>query len=199
MSDYTGELSPIEFNNLWLVRKRHFCDAILYHSNTNHHFTKTGSGQTQGKHSKKRDAFSQLCDPAIHTLVVGAARPQDFDDHVQSVIKYLLQPILVLKRLKLRLSGSARKLQKRFQDTPRFKFQAVLGRIQPSLSRSVEKQGDQSRFRSLGLYTNVGRSRYEQRGELVPPIEAKLNQMLVDTHGAEFIATWWKGLPDMCE
>ena len=115
MSDYTGELSPIEFNNLWLVRKRHFCDAILYHSNTNHHFTKTGSGQTQGKHSKKRDAFSQLCDPAIHTLVVGAARPQDFDDHVQSVIKYLLQPILALKRLKLRLSGSARNRKNGFE------------------------------------------------------------------------------------
>ena len=41
------ELSPIEFNNLWL-----------------------------------------LCDPAIHTLVVGAARPQDFDDHVQAILKY---------------------------------------------------------------------------------------------------------------
>ena len=27
--------------------------------------------------------------------------------------------------------------------------------------------------------------KYEQRGELVPPIEAKLNQMLVETHGAE--------------
>jgi hypothetical protein len=29
-----------------------------------------------------------------------------------------------------------------------FKFQAVLARIQPFLSRSVEKRGDQSRFKS---------------------------------------------------
>jgi hypothetical protein len=64
-----------------------------------------------------------------------------------------------VKRLKLRLSGSARKSQKRFQDTPRFKFQAVLARIQPFLSRSVEKRGDQSRLASLGLYINVDRSR----------------------------------------
>jgi len=41
-------------------------------------------------------------------------------------------------RLKLRLSGSARKPQKRFRDT--FKFQAVLA-IQPVLFRSVEKTG----------------------------------------------------------
>ena len=55
--------------------------------------------------------------------------------------------IIAPKRLKLRLSGSARKSQKRFQDTPRFKFQAVLARTQPFLSRSVKKQGDQSRFK----------------------------------------------------
>jgi hypothetical protein len=50
------------------------------------------------------------------------------------------------KRLKLRLPGSARKSQKRFRDTPRFKFQAVLARTQPFLSRSVEKRGDQTGF-----------------------------------------------------
>jgi hypothetical protein len=55
--------------------------------------------------------------------------------------------IIAPKRLKLRLSGSARKSQKRFRDTPRFKFRAVLARIQPFLSRSVEKRGDQSRFK----------------------------------------------------
>ena len=54
---------------------------------------------------------------------------------------YLLRPILVLKRLKLRLPGSARKSQKRFRDTPRFKFQAVLARIQPFSSCSIEKAG----------------------------------------------------------
>jgi hypothetical protein len=36
--------------------------------------------------------------------------------------------IIAPKRLKLRLSGSARKSQKRFRDTPMFKFQAVLAR-----------------------------------------------------------------------
>jgi hypothetical protein len=39
--------------------------------------------------------------------------------------------IIAPKRLKLRLSGSARKSQKRFRDTPRFKFQAGLARTQP--------------------------------------------------------------------
>jgi len=64
---------------------------------------------------------------------------------------YLLQPTLVsVKWLRFRYQGSARKSQKRFRDTPRVKFQAVLARIQPFLSRSVEKQGDQSRFKSLG-------------------------------------------------
>jgi hypothetical protein len=53
------------------------------------------------------------------------------------------------------VSGSARKSQTRLRDTPRFKFQAVLARAQPFLSRSVEKRGDQSRFKSLGLYINV--------------------------------------------
>jgi hypothetical protein len=55
--------------------------------------------------------------------------------------------IIAPKRLKLRLSGSARKSQKRFRDTPMFKFRAVLARTQPFLSRSVEKRGDQSRFK----------------------------------------------------
>jgi hypothetical protein len=61
------------------------------------------------------------------------------------------------KRLKLRLSGSARKSQKRFRDTPRFKFQAVLARTQPFLSRSVEKRGDQSRFkcRKMVIYSAI--------------------------------------------
>jgi hypothetical protein len=59
------------------------------------------------------------------------------------------------QRLKLRLSGSARKSQTRLRDTTRFKFQAVLSLTQPLLSRRVEKRGDQSRFKSLGLYINV--------------------------------------------
>ena len=61
--------------------------------------------------------------------------------------------IIAQKRLKLRLSGSAKKSQKRFRDTPRFKFRAVLARNQPFLSRSVEKRGDQSRFKCRKMVT----------------------------------------------
>eukprot|EP01046_Picozoa_sp_COSAG06_P007576 COSAG06_NODE_371_length_16707_cov_57.805576_20_plen_107_part_00 len=43
-----------------------------------------------------------------------------------------------VKRLKLRLSGSARKSQKRFRDTPMFKFLAVFVRIEP-FQRSNER------------------------------------------------------------
>jgi hypothetical protein len=64
-----------------------------------------------------------------------------------------------VKRLKLRLSGSARKSQKRFRDTPKFKFQAVLARIQP-FQRSNERseQGDHPVWLS-GSHTNIDRSR----------------------------------------
>jgi hypothetical protein len=51
------------------------------------------------------------------------------------------------KRLKLRLSGSARKSQKRFRDTPTFKISGRFGSNPAVLSRSVEKRGDQSRFK----------------------------------------------------
>jgi hypothetical protein len=43
-----------------------------------------------------------------------------------------------VKRLKFRLSGSARKSQKRFGDTPMFKFLAVFVRIEP-FRRSNER------------------------------------------------------------
>ena len=46
-ADLTAPLSPIEFNNLWL-----------------------------------------LSYPEIHTLVVGAARPSDFDEHMKSIARY---------------------------------------------------------------------------------------------------------------
>jgi hypothetical protein len=72
---------------------------------------------------------------------------------------YLLRSILV-KRLKFRLSGSARKSQKRFRDTPTFKIQAVLARIQP-FQRSNERseRGDHP-VRLSGSHTNIDRSRY---------------------------------------
>jgi predicted aldo/keto reductase-like oxidoreductase len=82
-ADACAPLSPIEFNNLWLLQ-----------------------------------------DPDIHTLVVGAAFPSDFDEHVNSIRKY------------------------------------------------------------------------DQIAEFVLPIEAKLNQILLDTFGGEFLAKWWQGLPD---
>jgi hypothetical protein len=66
-----------------------------------------------------------------------------------------------VKRLKLRLSGSARKSQKPFRDTPRFKIQAVLARIQP-FQRSNERseRGDHP-VRLSGSHTNIDRSRYK--------------------------------------
>ena len=65
-----------------------------------------------------------------------------------------------VKRLKLRLSGSARKSQKRFRDTPTFKIQAVLARTQP-FQRSNERleRGDHP-VRLSGSHTNIDRSRY---------------------------------------
>ena len=64
-----------------------------------------------------------------------------------SDIKYLLRQMLdlVYKQLKLRLPGSARKSQKRFRDTPMFKFLAVFVRIEP-FQRSNERSewGDHS-------------------------------------------------------
>ena len=48
-----GGLSPIEFNNLWLLDK------------------KNADGE-----------------PTIHTLVIGTARPSDFDEHMKSIGKY---------------------------------------------------------------------------------------------------------------
>jgi hypothetical protein len=52
--------------------------------------------------------------------------------------------IIAPKRLKLRLSGSARKSQQRFRDTPRFKFRAVLTHRQPFLSGSARKRATNS-------------------------------------------------------
>ena len=84
-----GGLSPIEFNNLWLLDK------------------KNADGE-----------------PTIHTLVIGTARPSDFDEHMKSIGKY------------------------------------------------------------------------DQRAELVPPIAAKLNAMYEEAMGKDWVAGWWKGLPD---
>ena len=80
------------------------------------------------------------------------------------------------------------KSQKRVQDTPGFKFPPVLAQIQPFLSRSVEKRGDQSQFKSLGLYTNVGRNTYviiEPFRELFELIELRLQ--ISHAFGARFL------------
>jgi hypothetical protein len=61
----TGQIPGLGFQKLWMspfsVRKMHqmmiiFCDVILIQKHDNH-FAKTGSGQTQGKHSKKELRF----------------------------------------------------------------------------------------------------------------------------------------------
>jgi hypothetical protein len=52
--------------------------------------------------------------------------------------------IIAPRRLKFRLSGSARKSQKRFRDTPMIKFRAVLTRYQPFSSGSVRKRATNS-------------------------------------------------------
>jgi hypothetical protein len=111
------------------------------------------------------------------------------------VIQYLLRPILVQKRFKFRLSGSARKSQKRFRDTPKFNFQAVLGRIQLFSPRSVEKRGDQSRFKSLGLYTNVGRSRYGDDDETAPRYE---QPPFADDLAPHTQHVWWSSPTRLC-
>jgi hypothetical protein len=62
----------------------------------------------------------------------------------------------------------------------------------PFLSRSVESQGDQSRFKSLGLYTNVKRSRYDC-WELCNPATLKaVSPILYETYNDP---QW--GLPPM--
>jgi predicted aldo/keto reductase-like oxidoreductase len=87
--DSAPQLSPIEFNNLWLLNQK---DA-------------------KGEH-------------VIHTLVIGTARPSDFEEHMKSLTKL------------------------------------------------------------------------DQAEQLVPPIEAKLNAMYLEANGPEWVAGWWKGLPD---
>ena len=80
------------------VRKRTFLRCHLYTKNDQ--FTKTGSGLTKGKHSKRRCFFVQ---DVLRQLPPAMA--QELLHYM-----YLLRSILV----KLRLSGLARKSQKRF-------------------------------------------------------------------------------------
>ena len=63
---------------------------------------------------------------------------------------------------------------------PRFKFPVVFVRIQPFLSRSVEKRGDQSRFKSLGLYTNIRRSRYLASVALAVHLDRRLRPLAAE-------------------
>ena len=69
--------------------------------------------------------------------------------------------IRVKKRLKLRLSGSARKSQKRFQGTLRFKFLAVFVRIEPfQRSNGPPRPGRPSSLNLTGCCATFERSRY---------------------------------------
>ena len=109
------------------------------------------------KTSQKRLSMCPLSLPRWPGVVTPRTRP----DLTANCI------IIAPKRLKLRLSGSARKSQKRFRDTPRFKFQAVLARTQPFLSRSVEKRGDQTRFKCRKMVNYYAiRSRASSRPRL---------------------------------
>ena len=67
-----------------------------------------------------------LSHPEVHTLVVGAARPSDFDAHLASIAKL------------------------------------------------------------------------DQAAELLPPVVGRLQQMVVDSVGADWAENWYKGLPDSC-
>ena len=71
------------------------------------------------------------------------------------------------------LSGSARTSQKQFQDTPRFKIQAVFARIQPfPRSNGVSERGDHPRTGrpSQRHYIYISRSRYGSRTTMPPHI-----------------------------
>jgi hypothetical protein len=77
------------------------------------------------------------------TRVLAEHRPQvhlqQADLAVKDAVEQIPAPVNIsVKRLKFRLSGSARKSQKRFRDTPTFKIQAVLARIEP-FQRSNER------------------------------------------------------------
>jgi energy-coupling factor transporter ATP-binding protein EcfA2 len=93
------------------ARKRNPVCAIFIQQNDDR-FTKTGSGQTQEQLIEGASRFLQGEGGGGGGVVPAPAN-------------------IGVKRLKLRLPGSARKSQKRFRDTLRFKFPAVLARFQP--------------------------------------------------------------------
>jgi hypothetical protein len=64
--------------------------------------------------------------------------------------------IIAPKRLTLRLSGAASKPQKRFRDTPMFKFRAILAQIQPKTGRPIPMYKFNV-FRTSGIGAEVGR------------------------------------------
>jgi hypothetical protein len=68
-----------------------------------------------------------------------------------------------VKRLKFPLSGSARKSQQRFRDTPRFKFPAVFARVQPFQRSNERSEWGDHRVWLSGSHTNIRRSRYSVR------------------------------------
>ena len=60
-----------------------------------------------------------------------------------------------------------------------------MGRIQPFIPRSVEKRGDQSRFKSLGLYIHIVRSRYVAVGPDARAEVAEVLLVVVHAHAGE--------------
>jgi len=117
--------------------------------------TAHGGGSVDDTYPGRTYRFSTASEPPVYEFGFGMVRQTLYMLPVLHLVarhrQYLATTatciIIAPKRLKLRLSGSARKSQKRFRDTPMFKFWAVLARTQPFLSRSVEKRGDQTRFK----------------------------------------------------
>ena len=104
------------------------------------------SSSTNGRPGRYR--MSTCCSSSAPSFGGQAAAPhlrmgRPLAPSLPSEPTYLCRSILVCKRLKLRLSGSVRNSQTRFQDTPWFKFPAVCVRIEPfQRSNECSERGD---------------------------------------------------------
>ena len=98
--------------------------------------------QAWGRHkesTQKRDAFS--CRHQASHVGSAPVLAKSLHPDICAALRVPAPGNISVKTAELRLSGSAGKSQKRFRDTPRFKFRAVFARIQPFLSRNVERMG----------------------------------------------------------
>jgi len=89
------------------------------------------------------------------TAIAADSCPGTFRSSLLAQMEYLLRSTFVLKRLKLRLSGSARKSRKRFRHTPKFRFLAIFYRIEPfQRSNESAQNGTTTQFESGILILN---------------------------------------------